>query len=371
MIPLHRPSLGHEELEAVREVFESGWLGLGKKVADFEAALAEFLGVRHVVCVNSGTSALYLSMLALGLGPGDEIVMPSLTFVSGLQAALFAGMRVKFCDIEAETLNLSVSHLEKLVTSRTRAVLAFHCSGLPCDLDAVLSLCRERGLWTIEDAAHALGSLYKGKRIGGFGDATCFSFDPIKLITCGEGGAVVVKDKSAEQRLRSMRNLGMEKDAWRFHAQGERREHKVCTRGLRLHMSDLNAAIGLVQLKRINDFIKRRQEIARYYDACFAGVDGLRVIYRQSPNTVPFNYIVHVPGKGNILIEHLNRDGIQANHPYMPNHLQPLVNQPLGSLPVTESIYADLVAIPLHPSLTDQEVEKVCQSVLTAFQKPR
>lgn len=364
MIPLHRPILGGEELVAVKEVFESGWLGLGQKVGDFESALADFLGAPHVVCVNSGTSALCLSMMSLDLHEEDEIIMPSLTFVSCVQAAMFVGARVRFCDVEPETLNLDVLHMERLVNSRTRAVLAFHCSGLPCDLDGILNFSRKHGLKTIEDAAHALGSSHRGRRIGGFSDMTCFSFDPIKLITCGEGGAVVVKEESLDRRLRRMRNLGMERTAWSFQANRERREHRVCEKGLRLHMSNLNAAIGLAQLKKIDFFIQRRQEIAQQYDSALAGLEGVRSFPKPFPETVPFNYVIHVPERGAALIEWLNGHGIESSMPYAPNHLQPIFKgQSCGSLPVTESMAPDLVALPLHPGLSDSEVERVWETV--------
>ena len=364
MIPLHRPVLGEEELDAVREVFRTGWLGLGEKVSEFEAALAGFLQAPHVVCVNSCTSALYLSMMALGLGEGDEIVMPSLTFVSCVQAAVFVGATVRFCDVDPETLNLSVSDVERLVGPRTRAVLAFHCSGLSCDLDGLLGLCRDRGVRVIEDAAHALGSTYGGKRIGGFGDATCFSFDPIKLITCGEGGAVVVTDEALDRRLRRMRNLGMEKSAWSFHAERGRREHRVCDLGLRTHMSNLNAAIGLAQLRKVDAFIRRRQEICRVYDAALGALEGVRVFPKPFPETVPFNYLVHVPGSGEALMAWLNRQGIESSRPYTPNHLQPVfAAHATGPLPVTERVAPDLVALPLHPGLSDGDVERVLEVV--------
>ena len=367
MIPLHRPCLGKEELEAVESVFQSGWLGLGEKVKEFEATLSAFLGVPHVVCVNSGTSALFLSLMALDIREPDEVIMPSLTFVSCLQAALMVGAKVRFCDIDPITLNLDVSHLESLLSPKTRAILSFHCSGFPCDLDDILRLCRQREIRSIEDAAHALGSQYRSRRIGAFSDATCFSFDPIKLITCGEGGAIVVQDKEVDRRLRSIRNLGMEKDAWSFYREGERREHKVHTKALRFHMSDLNAAMGLVQMRKIDLFIRRRQEIAQYYDSSFKGIEGIRTIKKSFPDTVPFNYVLHVPGKGDALISWLNRHGIQSSHLYTPNHLQPICGENPVSLPVTETVSPDLVALPLFPDLTDSEVERVHETVLGFF----
>lgn len=188
MIPVQRPSIGKEELAAVKMVFDTGWLGMGPKVKEFEDAVGAFLGARHVIATNTGTTALHLALDAIGLKHGDEVVVPSLTYVATIQAITETGARPVFCDVEEDTLNIDLSDVEGKITSKTKAILPVHYRGIPCDMNRLLTLAKKFGLRVVEDAAHAFGSYYKGKRIGSFGDLTCFSFDPVKNVTCGEGG---------------------------------------------------------------------------------------------------------------------------------------------------------------------------------------
>ncbi|MDD1676828.1 MAG: DegT/DnrJ/EryC1/StrS aminotransferase family protein, partial [Methanomicrobiales archaeon] len=248
MIPVSRPMLGDVELAAVREVFDSCWLGMGAQVLAFETELAHFLEAKNVVCTNTGTTALHLALDALGIGKGDEVVVPSLTFVATIQAITATGATPVFCDVNASDLNMDVDDAAARITSRTKVILPVHYRGFPCDLAAIYDLACDRDLFVVEDAAHAFGSSYKGKKIGSFQSIACFSFDPIKNITCGEGGAIAFEDPEILPVLQQKRILGIDKDTWSRYRNERSWFYDVVTQGYRYHMSNISAAIGLVQI---------------------------------------------------------------------------------------------------------------------------
>jgi perosamine synthetase len=369
MIPVQRPYLGDEELAAVREVFESRWLGLGAASLTFEAKLKEFLAVKHVICVNTGTSALHLALTALKLGPSDEVIVPSLTFVASAQAVLAAGARPVFCEVLPETLTLDVEDAARRITPRTRAIMPVHYGGLACAMDEILALARAQNLWVVEDAAHAFGSLYHGRKIGTLGDVTCFSFDPIKNITCGEGGAIATERDEIAEAVLPRRILGMSVTGW--HRQREQRVwgYEVLTPGFRYHLSNINAAIGLCQLARLDDFRTRKQGVVARYDAAFADLSGVRLL-KHSTETFPFLYVLRIlDGRRDALMNHLKNRGIGSAVHYIPNHLQPLFAAQSGRLPVTEQLIQEIVSLPLFWEITDQQVELVVDGVRSFFKQ--
>ena len=245
MIPVHRPSLGPEELAAVSRVFDSRWLGMGAEVREFEQKLREYLRVKHVIAVGSGTAALHLALAAAGVGDGDEVIVPSLTFASSVQAIVAVGARPVFCEVEEATVNIDVGDARRRVTPRTKAVMPVHYAGEACDMAAIAALAGRHGLKIVEDAAHAFGSTCRGRKIGTFGDATCFSFDPIKNITCGEGGAIATDDDGIAARLLPMRNVGIDKDRWGRREARRPWAYEVVCEGYRYHMSNMNASMRL------------------------------------------------------------------------------------------------------------------------------
>jgi perosamine synthetase len=248
MIQVSKPSLGNEELDLVKKVFESAWLGSGKNVIEFENSVANFLGGKvKVVAVNTGTSALHLALEACGVGPGDEVIVPSLTFCASIQVILMCGAKPVFCEVSPETLCIDPIHIEKLITSKTKAVMPVHYAGIPSEMDRILDIGRKNSIIIVEDAAHAFGTSFNGQKIGSFGDITCFSFDPIKNITCGEGGAVVINDIQRSSIITRRRNLGISQESWLSLQSGVNQSHQVTDKGYRYHMSNINAAIGLAQ----------------------------------------------------------------------------------------------------------------------------
>lgn len=363
MIPVQRPSLGPEELQAVERVFQSGWLGLGEVTRAFESELQTFLGVRHAVAVSNGTAALHLALDLLDLKPGDEVLVPTLTFVATPQAVIMAGATPIFCDVDPATFNLDVHDAASRVTPRTKAVIPVHYGGTACDMDAVCRLAMEARLHVVEDAAHAFGSRYKGRMVGTLSDLTCFSFDPIKNITCGEGGAVVTGNRDWAERAISRRMLGIDRDA-----AAQPWSYTVAEHGFRYHMGNLNAAIGLEQMKRFDAFCRRRRAIAGRYDETFAGVPGLLRREQHLDETCPFFYVIRVlDGRRAALIDHLKESGILTGIHYVPNHLHRVFAGRKTSLPVAERLGEEILTLPLFYEMTDEQVEFVIAAVRGFF----
>jgi perosamine synthetase len=368
-IPTHRPYLGQEELDAVRQVFESRWLGMGAVTKEFEKHLGEFLGAPYVLTVNTGTAALHLALEVLDLQPGDEVIVPSLTFVSSVQAILAAGARPVFCEVSMETLTMDMEDVLRRVTSRTKAIMPVHYGGQACDLDRLLPWTKQQKIWVVEDAAPAFGSTYKGRKIGTLGDITCFSFDPIKNITCVGGGAVVTNNEEIARITLTWRNVGIDSDSWtRFHGEQNWR-YAVVSPGYRYQMGNLNAAIGLVQLQRFEAFRARKQAIVRMYDEAFRELNELALVTRNLEETFPFSYVVRVLNqRRDALMAYLRNRGIGTSVHFVPNHLQPRFSDFRAQLPVTEKLFAEVLTLPLYFEMTNAEVETVIRGVHTFFQ---
>ncbi len=368
-IPVQRPYLGPEELQAVERVFESRWLGLGAFTQAFERQLETFLGVPHAIAVSSGTAALHIALDILGLQPGDEVLVPTLTFVATVQAVIMTGAMPVFCDVDAKTFNLDVRDAAARITPRTKAIIPVHYGGTACDMDAIDRLAAEARIKVVEDAAHAFGSTYKGQKIGALGHLTCFSFDPIKNITCGEGGAVVTNDQDLADQAASRRVLGINKDAWSRLTTPCPWSYEVAGPGFRYHMSNINAAIGLEQLKRFEAFQERRRAIARRYDEAFAEIPGLLLREQHLQETCPFFYVVRVvDGRRDALMDHLKECGILTGVHYIPNHLHRAF-APLRttSLPVAERLIQEILTLPLFYEMTDEQVGLVIAAVRRFF----
>jgi perosamine synthetase len=364
LIPVSRPSLGDDELAAVKTVFDSGWLGLGGQVFEFEQALQKFLNAKHVVCTNTGTTALHLALDVLGIGKGDEVLVPSFTFVATIQAITATGAIPVFCDINAEDLNMDVGNIAQKITRKTKAILPVHYRGFPCEIDELSELAQKKDLFLIEDAAHAFGSSYKGKKIGTFGDITCFSFDPIKNITCGEGGAVVFQDDSLLGRIQQKRILGIDKDTWSRYRNERSWFYDVVTQGYRYHMSNINAAIGLVQLEKFEDMNQRKISVAQRYDAAFEGITKLTLLRDGGYKDIGlFVYIMKIKKGRNEMMGHLARNGVGSGIHYIPSHIFSFYKKKGFHLPVTEKIYDEILTLPLFPDITDVQVEHVIESV--------
>jgi perosamine synthetase len=363
MIPVQRPSVGKEELESVGKVFESRWLGMGSVTKEFEDAVSDFIGGGKVVAVNTGTTALHLAFDAIGLKPGDEVIVPSLTYVATIQAITATGAVPVFCDVEEDTLNIDTNGIEERVTERTKAIVAVHYRGMPCDMDTLLDIAKRHNIRLVEDAAHAFGSHYKGRRIGSFGDLTCFSFDPIKNITCGEGGAVITHDGGALELLQRKRILGIDKDTWSRYRNERSWFYDVTTQGYRYHMSNVNAAIGLSQLKKYDAMNSRKVSIAKRYDQAFSGLNRIKLLRTDYDGIGLFMYIVRVLDDRDGLMSFLKQRGIGSGIHYIPSHVFTLYKKEGTKLPVTESLYRQILTLPLYPEMDDGQVEQVISAI--------
>lgn len=370
-IPVARPSLNGDEIARIRKVFATGWLGMGSVVCEFEKALQEYLGAEYVVAVNTGTSALHIALDSFGIGKGDEVIVPSLTFVATPHAVLMCDAKVVFCDINEDTLNANADDIRRKITRNTRAIIPVHYSGFPCDMDAILTLAKNKGLHVIEDAAHAFGSIYKGRKIGSFGDATCFSFDPIKVITCGEGGAIATNDSALAKKMLRKRILGIDKDTYSRYKHTRNWFYQVRELGYRYHMSNINAAIGLAQLGKIDTFLKRRREISSSYDRMLSGLKEIKIIKKVNYRDIaPFNYIIKVKNsRREALMKFLKDKGVETGVHYIPNHTQPFYKKSKTSLPVTEKVAGEILTLPLYYDMSDSEVEKIAKLIKTFMSK--
>jgi dTDP-4-amino-4,6-dideoxygalactose transaminase len=366
LIRLSKSCLGEAERSAVMGVLEREFLGMGSDVQCFEQALTACLG-RPAVCVATGTAALQLGLQACGIGRGDDVLLPSLTFVASFQAVSATGARPIACDVDRETLTLDWRDAATRCTPHTKAVMPVHYTGGVGDLPGVYAWARERGLRVVEDAAHAFGGTYEGRIIGSTGDVACFSFDGIKNITSGEGGAVVSDDEAVLRVVRDARLLGVEHDTERRYAGQRSWEFDVTAQGWRYHMSNIHAAIGLAQLRRFPELAAARRRLARLYDDRLAASSRVRPIPRDYDAVVPHIYVVRIAGMTDRrgLRDRLLEAGIQTGAHYQPNHwLTRYRDDVAAPLPVTDAVYPELLSLPLHPDLTEQDVHYVCDRLL-------
>lgn len=368
MIPVSRPSIGQKELREVEKVFSTGWLGLGSTVFEFEDRLKEYLGAKYVLTVNTGTTALHIALDAFGIKEDDEVIVPSLTFCASLQVITAMRATPVFCEITPENLNMDISDVKERITKKTKAIMPVHYCGQSCDMDSLMEIGRQHNIAIIEDAAHAFGSSYKGKKIGSFGDATCFSFDPIKNLTCGEGGAVVLSDDKIAEIIRTKRILGIDKDTWHRYRNDRSWFYEVTTQGYRYHMSNINAAIGLAQFDKLDSFINRKKGIVKRYNEVFMNIGGIKVLSWDLNNTVPFTYIVRVlNGRREEMIEFLKERGVGTGIHYIPNHLHPFFRPFSTSLPITEQVGEEILTLPLYYDMTNEQVSTVIEAVSYFF----
>jgi dTDP-4-amino-4,6-dideoxygalactose transaminase len=366
--------VGDQEQAAVADVITRGFLGTGAETQAFEQDLSAFMGGRPVACVSSGTAALHLALQACGVGRGDEVVVPSFTFVATFQAISATGAVPVPCEVDLGTGTIDVEDAERRITPRTRAILPVHYASVAGRLDEVYALAAARHLRVIEDAAHAFGCLRRGQRVGASGDVVCFSFDGIKNITSGEGGAVVSEDIDVMRRVRDARLLGVERDTEQRYARTRSWDFDVSDQGYRYHMSDLMAAIGRTQLGRLEEeFAPRRRGLARCYRAALAGLPALSLFAHQvdgDTGIVPHIFPVRITDNlRDAVRQALATVGIETGIHYKPNHLLTKYRAQRDPLPVTEQLYAEILSLPLHPLVSDADQGEVIAVVARALTK--
>ena len=371
-IPVMRPWLGEEEAQAAAAAVASGWVAQGPRVAQFEAAFAEALGAAHAVAVSSCTTALHLALIAAGIGPGDEVVAPSLSFIATMNAARYVGAEPVFADVDPATLNLVPDTISPRLTGRTRAVIVADQGGVPADLDAIRALCEPRGIAVIEDAACAAGAVYKGRPAGATASLATFSFHPRKLLTTGEGGMIVTPDADVAARLRRLREHGMNVGAAERHASQQPVIERYLEVGYNYRMTDVQAAIGLVQLAKLGRQIARRRELAARYQELLAAIPGL--VTSRDPGYGTTNYQSFwvllpdgFPVSRDDLLRMLADAGVSARRGIMAAHLEPAyAGVPCPPLPVTERVTAGSLILPLFHELSEEEQDLVVSVVHVA-----
>ena len=370
-IRLSKSVVGVAEKEALDRVIDESYLGMGRFVEEFEARLKDYLGLYHVVCVNSGTAALHLALMSLGLKVGSEVLVQSLTYIASFQAITAAGLKPVACEVVPSSCTIDIKDAEKKITDRTKVIMPVHYASRVGNLDEIYEFAQKYNLRIIEDAAHAFGTTYKGKKIGSFGDIVCFSFDGIKNITSGEGGAVVTNDDMVAQFIMDTRLLGVQRDTEKRYAGQRSWEFDVTHQGYRYHMSNLFAAIGMVQLERFEkEFKPVRQSLARRYHEALKDIKDI-VLFPDDYNTiVPHLYPIRVlNGKRDGLRQYLLDNNIECGIHYYPNHLLTYYGARKGGLPITEQIYNEFLSIPLHPNVTENDQEHVIKCIVSWLNK--
>jgi perosamine synthetase len=371
MIPVMRPWLGADEAEAAAAAVSSGWVAQGPRVAEFEEAFASAIGAGHAVAVSSCTAALHLAFVAAGIGPGDEVVVPSLSFIATANAARYVGAVPVFADVDEATQNLNPATVEPCLTARTRAVMLVDQAGVPADLDAMRALCDPRGITVVEDAACAVGSVYRGQPVGARASVAAFSFHPRKLLTTGEGGMLVTPDADVAARLRRLREHGMDVSAAARHASRQPVIEHYLELGFNFRMTDIQAAIGLVQLAKLDQLIARRRVLAQRYQQQLTCITGLRTITDPGYGTTNYQSFWVLladdfPISRDGLLQRLAEAGVSARRGIMAAHCEPayagMVHRPL---PVTERLTAQTLILPLFHDLTEAE-QDIVVSVIAA-----
>jgi dTDP-4-amino-4,6-dideoxygalactose transaminase len=373
-VPLSDIEVDDELTAAVEETLRSGWWSMGPRVAEFEEAFAAYVGVRHAFAVSSGTSALHLALAACGCGPGDEVIVPSLTFVAAANTVRHAGAEPVFCDVRGEEdLNLDVASVEAAIGPATKAIAVLHYGGHPCDMDGVLELAREHGLVVVEDAAHALGASLDGRMCGAIGAAGCFSFFSNKNLPIGEGGMVVTDDDEIAEQIRLLRSHGMTTLTWDRH-RGHAHSYEVVTSGFNYRLDEMRAALGLVQLRRLNEGNAARGSLVARYRERFEGVSGLTMPFGAGDHSRSAHHlaVVLLPEgtDRNALRTSLQQDGIQTSVHYPPVHTFAAFSGVDRRVPLelTEQLAPRLLTLPLYPTLGEARVDLVADALIATLQ---
>jgi len=364
--------LGEEEAAAAAAVILSGWVAQGPRVAEFECAIAERVGAEHAVAVSSCTAGLHLALAVLGLGPGDEVILPSLSFIATANAARYVGATPVFADVDEATQNLTPETIAAAITTATRAVILVHQAGIPADIEAVTQLCNSHGIAVIEDAACAIGSTYRGQLIGRHSDLVVFSFHPRKVITTGEGGMITTSRSEWATRARRLREHGMSISAADRHQSRQPVVESYLETGFNFRMTDIQAAVGLVQLGRLDTLVQRRRMLAERYQELLAGVPGLRFAGDPPYGTTNYQSFWVVlppdfPVDRNELMRLLTERNVSPRRGIMAAHLEPaFAGAGRLRLPVTERLTRDSLILPLFHEMTEEQQDSVAEVIAEA-----
>jgi len=370
-IQLFKPYIGEEEIKAVSEVLRSGWIGLGPKTIEFEKKFARYIGVEHAVALNSGTAALDMALKLFNIIDEDEVIVPTMTFVSTAHAVLYNQATPVFVDVDPVTLNMDLDDVARKITRKTKAIIPVHYSGRPVDIDRLKEIIGDRDIKIIEDCAHACGAEYKGKKCGSLGDVGCFSFHAVKNLAIGDGGVITLNNEKKADRAARLRWLGIDKGTW-DRSKIEQKywwEYAVDEIGLKCHMNDIMAAIAIVQLQKLDEMNFDRRKIACRYTAILKNIDGLETPLMDNDDYKSSWHIYCIKcknGRRDELSQYLEKHKIITGVHYKPIHLYNCYGN-IEPLPKAEAVFKEILSLPIHPNLKGWDIETVIGAILDFF----
>lgn len=368
-IPYGRQTIDDNDIQAVVDVLKSDYLTTGPKITEFERRVADYVGAKYAVAVNSGTAALHIACLAAGIKEGDEVITSPITFVASSNCVLYCGGVPIFADIDEATYNIAPEEIEKKITDKTKAIIPVHYTGQPCDMDKITEIAKIHNLIVIEDAAHALGASYKGKMVGSISDMTCFSFHPVKPITTGEGGMIVTNNEELYKRLLLFRSHGITRDEDLMTENQGGWYYQQLELGYNYRITDISCALGLSQMDKLDGFIMKRRHIANLYNQSFSGIEGIKNPIQLEGTLSGWHlYMIWVePSRRKEIFDRLRQADIGVNVHYIPVYKHPYYqSNGYGEcfLENSEKFYSGAISLPIHPSLTDEEQKYVIDKVI-------
>ena len=368
MIPYGRQTIEEDDIQAVVDVLRSDYLTTGPKIAEFEKMVADYVGAKYAVAISNGTSALHAACFAAGIQPGDEVITTPLTFAASSNCVLYCGGTPVFADVDLKTYNIDPEDIRRKITDKTKAIIAVHLAGQPCDMDEIHKIAKEHDLLVIEDGAHALGSVYKGKKVGTLSDMTTFSFHPVKPITTGEGGMIVTDNEEFYQKMMLFRSHGITRDENLMTRNDGSWFYQQLDLGYNYRITDIQCALGCSQMRKLDRFLALRKEIVARYNEAFADCENIVTPY-QLPETESgwHLYIVQVKNcDRRKVFEALREHGIAVNVHYIPVYLHPYY-QEHGYKDVhcrnAEEVYSHIISLPLYPTLTEEQQQYVIETL--------
>ena len=368
-LPYNQPLIGDEEIQEEMDTLNSGWLSTGPKTMRFEEQIAEYTAAKHAIALNSCTAALHLSLASLGIGKGDEVITTPFTFAATGNMIIHVGAKPVLVDIKRDTYNINPEKIEEAITPQTKAIIPVHYAGQPCDMEAITEIAQENSLYVIEDAAHAIGAEYRGRKIGTLSHATCFSFYATKNMTTGEGGAITTNDDKLADKLRALRFYGISEDVWKRHSSTGSWYYEIKDCGWKYNMADIQAALGIPQLKKLNKFIETRRRYAKIYNEEFPKLGGIITPYEGTDVKHVYHLYPILLQKfdRNEFIERMREEGIGCSVHYIPLHLHPFYRERFGfkkgDFPNAEWVYEREVSLPLYPKMREEDLWRVINAV--------